>query len=247
MTRPLQGKPLLRKRLAKKFAQIAVDEKSQIASIGLESFGPALSKMFIRNRDRKMNTKANITLEEKKAEVWYYFSKDVRENYTGAISSNLKKLLTEPLEQEEGVEAENSEEDEKKVIDQNNDDLDMENFEEEEKYNVVERDEQPRRRRRKRQRVLTTIRQLQKSTALQIPPTRFRRLVREILATTSIPKRIQSSAVEALQESAESYLVMLFENAEIAKMHAHRHVLMPKDLQLALRLSSTKENELRIT
>ena len=40
----------------------------------------------------------------------------------------------------------------------------------------------------------------------------------------------------ALQEAAESFLVKHFENANYAAIHAKRCTVMPKDLQLILRI-----------
>ena len=48
--------------------------------------------------------------------------------------------------------------------------------------------------------------------------------------------RFQSSAILALQESAEAYLVALFEDTNLCAIHAHRVTIMPKDLALAIRI-----------
>jgi histone H3/H4 len=40
----------------------------------------------------------------------------------------------------------------------------------------------------------------------------------------------------ALQEAAEAYLVSLFEDTNLAAIHAKRVTIQPKDLQLARRL-----------
>ncbi|GFH08542.1 histone domain-containing protein [Haematococcus lacustris] len=48
--------------------------------------------------------------------------------------------------------------------------------------------------------------------------------------------RFQSSAVLALQEAAEAYLVGLFEDTNLAAIHAKRVTIMPKDIQLARRI-----------
>ncbi|EMS58304.1 Histone H3 type 1 [Triticum urartu] len=48
--------------------------------------------------------------------------------------------------------------------------------------------------------------------------------------------RFQSSAVSALQEAAESYLVGLFEDTNLCAIHAKRVTIMPKDIQLARRI-----------
>ena len=44
------------------------------------------------------------------------------------------------------------------------------------------------------------------------------------------------SAVMALQEAAEAYLVSLFEDTNLAAIHAKRVTIQPKDLALARRL-----------
>lgn len=48
--------------------------------------------------------------------------------------------------------------------------------------------------------------------------------------------RFQSSALSALQESAEAYLVSLFEDVNLAAVHAKRVTIMPKDMILARRI-----------
>ena len=48
--------------------------------------------------------------------------------------------------------------------------------------------------------------------------------------------RFQSSAVLALQEAAEAYLVGLFEDTNLCAIHAKRVTIMPKDIQLARRI-----------
>ena len=46
----------------------------------------------------------------------------------------------------------------------------------------------------------------------------------------------QSSAVLALQEASEAYLVGLFEDTNLCAIHAKRVTIMPKDIQLARRI-----------
>ena len=48
--------------------------------------------------------------------------------------------------------------------------------------------------------------------------------------------RFQSSAVNALQEAAEAYLVNLFEDTNCAAIHAKRVTIQVKDMALARRL-----------
>jgi histone H3/H4 len=48
--------------------------------------------------------------------------------------------------------------------------------------------------------------------------------------------RFQAAAVLALQETAEAYLVALFEDSNLCAIHARRTSVQPKDLQLARRI-----------
>jgi histone H3 len=48
--------------------------------------------------------------------------------------------------------------------------------------------------------------------------------------------RFQSSALLALQEASEAYLVGLFEDTNLCAIHAKRVTIMPKDIQLARRI-----------
>ncbi|ROT68979.1 histone H3 [Penaeus vannamei] len=79
----------------------------------------------------------------------------------------------------------------------------------------------------------------QKSTEL-LPsrklPSSFQRLVREIAQDFKTDLRFQSSAVMALQEASEAYLVGLFEDTNLCAIHAKRVTIMPKDIQLARRI-----------
>jgi histone H3 len=84
---------------------------------------------------------------------------------------------------------------------------------------------------------LREIRRYQKSTELLLRKLPFQRLVREIAQdfnTTDL--RFQGSAVLALQEASEAYLVGLFEDTNLCAIHAKRVTIMPKDIQLARRI-----------
>jgi histone H3 len=83
---------------------------------------------------------------------------------------------------------------------------------------------------------LREIRRYQKSTELLIRKLPFQRLVREIAQEFKSDLRFQSSAVLALQEAAEAYLVSLFEDTNLCAIHAKRVTIMPKDMQLARRI-----------
>ena len=83
---------------------------------------------------------------------------------------------------------------------------------------------------------LREIRKYQKSTDLLIRKMPFQRLVREIAHEFKTELRFQSTAVLALQEAAEAYLVNLFEDTNLCAIHAKRVTIMPKDMQLARRV-----------
>ena len=83
---------------------------------------------------------------------------------------------------------------------------------------------------------LREIRRYQKSTELLIRKLPFQRLVREIAQEFKTDLRFQGSAVLALQEAAEAYLVGLFEDTNLCAIHAKRVTIMPKDIQLARRI-----------
>ena len=75
---------------------------------------------------------------------------------------------------------------------------------------------------------LREIRRYQKSTELLIRRMPFQRLVREIAQDFKTDLRFQSSAVLALQEASEAYLVGLFEDTNLCAIHAKRVTIMPK-------------------
>ncbi|CAL9138699.1 unnamed protein product, partial [Musa acuminata var. zebrina] len=83
---------------------------------------------------------------------------------------------------------------------------------------------------------LREIRKYQKNTELLIRKLPFQRLVREIAQAFKTDLRFQMSAVSALQEAAEAYLVGLFEDTNLCAIHAKRVTIMPKDIQLARRI-----------
>jgi histone H3 len=83
---------------------------------------------------------------------------------------------------------------------------------------------------------LREIRRFQQSSTLLIRKLPFQRLVREVAHEFMADLRFQSSAVLALQEAAEAYIVGLFEDTNLCAIHARRVTIMPKDMQLARRL-----------
>jgi len=83
---------------------------------------------------------------------------------------------------------------------------------------------------------LRQIRKYQKSTDLLIKRLPFSRLVREIGADFKNDLRFQNTALLALQEAAEAYLVSIFADTNLCAIHAGRITIQPKDMQLALRI-----------
>ncbi|THH32941.1 hypothetical protein EUX98_g1294 [Antrodiella citrinella] len=93
------------------------------------------------------------------------------------------------------------------------------------------------------------IRKYQKDTSLLIRKLPFSRVVREIAMSmvtdlgdaggnneSAAGLRWQSSAIMALQEATEAYLVHLFEDTNLCAIHAKRVTIMQRDIQLARRI-----------
>ena len=80
------------------------------------------------------------------------------------------------------------------------------------------------------------IRHFQKSVDLLIPLLPFERLVHEIAQDCKMNLRFQSSAILALQEAAEAWLVALFESAYLCCIHRGWQTIAPKDFYLVRRI-----------
>ena len=93
---------------------------------------------------------------------------------------------------------------------------------------------------------LREIRCYQRSTENLINKTPFQKLIREISqayricpdgpGTPSVQVHFQSTAIAALQEAAENFIVGLFEDVNLLAVHARRVTIMPQDIRLALRI-----------
>ena len=90
---------------------------------------------------------------------------------------------------------------------------------------------------------LEEIRHYQKSTDLIIDKEPFYRLVREIVVGFNDKIKLKPTAVEALQEAAEAYVVGFFEDVNLCNIHAKRVTIMEPDVRLARRLRG--ENEIK--
>ena len=84
---------------------------------------------------------------------------------------------------------------------------------------------------------LREIRRYQKSTECLIKRSPFQKLIWEILqeyqvcpqgpGTPSVQVRFQSTAIAALQEAAENFIVGLFEDVNLLAVHAKKVTVMP--------------------
>ena len=83
---------------------------------------------------------------------------------------------------------------------------------------------------------LRQIRKFQRGTELLIRKAPFQRLVRESAQQQKDGLRWAASAVAAVQEATESYIISLLSDANLCALHSRRVTAMPRDLQLARRL-----------
>jgi histone H3 len=84
------------------------------------------------------------------------------------------------------------------------------------------------------------IRAYQKSTELLIRKLPFQRLVREVASSFKFGIRFSASSLLALQESAEAYMVGLFEDSNLLCLHAKRVTVTSRDMALARRIRGSK-------
>ena len=85
---------------------------------------------------------------------------------------------------------------------------------------------------------LREIMRYQKSTELLIRKLPFQRLVREVVYVMYKQQyRFQSTALLALQEASEDFLVRMFSMVNDIAIHANRQTIMPKNICLWRRLT----------
>ena len=89
---------------------------------------------------------------------------------------------------------------------------------------------------------LRQIRKYQKSYDLLIRKIPFQRLVREIVQQMYKNKhyRFQSTALLALQEASEAFLVRMFEEVNLIAIHGKRVTIQAKDIMLWKRVTDFK-------
>lgn len=79
--------------------------------------------------------------------------------------------------------------------------------------------------------ILNEICKAQNTTKLLIPKLPFARLVREIIQSMAgMDYRIQATALSALHEAAEVYVIGFLEDSNLSASHAGRVTLMAKDM-----------------
>lgn len=83
---------------------------------------------------------------------------------------------------------------------------------------------------------LREIRRYQRGTELLLKKAPFQRLVREVASALKEGLRFQSSAVAAIQEATESYVISLLADTNLCAIHTRRVTIMPRDVHLARRL-----------
>ena len=85
---------------------------------------------------------------------------------------------------------------------------------------------------------LRQIRRYQRSTELLIRKLPFQRLVKEVVQDLFPTEsyRFQSTAILALQEASESFLVRMFEQINDVAIHGKRVTIQLKDIQIWKRL-----------
>ncbi|KAA8618460.1 histone H3 [Pyrenophora tritici-repentis] len=82
---------------------------------------------------------------------------------------------------------------------------------------------------------LREIKRYQRGFELLLRKLPFSRVVREFAQVHKADIRFQRSAIEALQEATEAFLVGYFEDCNINSIHAKRVTIQEKDSQLARR------------
>ncbi|KAJ7074930.1 histone-fold-containing protein, partial [Mycena belliarum] len=87
---------------------------------------------------------------------------------------------------------------------------------------------------------LREIKRYQKTTETLIRCFPFQRLVPHHAMQHDL--RFQMTALVALQEAAENYLVGLFEDTQACTIHAKRVTVMAKDMGLALRIQNRRDD-----
>lgn len=79
------------------------------------------------------------------------------------------------------------------------------------------------------------MKRYQKSTELLLRRAPFQRLIREITGNYSVGTRFAASALLALQEATESYMVKMFDHTLALALHAKRVTVFQRDFNLVVK------------
>jgi histone H3 len=90
--------------------------------------------------------------------------------------------------------------------------------------------------RRFKSKQLREIRKYQSTAELLLPRAPFQRLVREIAQAKQSDIKFRPSALEALQEASEAFIIGMMEDGLLCTVHAQRVALMRRHLELAERI-----------
>lgn len=111
------------------------------------------------------------------------------------------------------------------------------------RVNITFETQEKKKRRRKQGTVaIKQIKYYQETTALLLRALPFHRVVREIVENVSpehLNIRWKASALIALQEATEAFMVAVFEDTNKAAIHAKRVTIRPEDLHLVRDIRSS--------
>ena len=93
--------------------------------------------------------------------------------------------------------------------------------------------------------MLKEIKIYQSGTEMLIRRLPFQSIVKEIIQKISGDLRLQSTAIMALQEAGETFLVGLLEQSNLCALHAKRVTIMPIDVQLARHIRGMFNEEIK--
>jgi len=79
-------------------------------------------------------------------------------------------------------------------------------------------------------------RELQRSSFTCIPRLPFSLLVKELVFRYGVDYRLQTMALEVIQEAAEDYMIRMFSDAVLLAEHGRRVTVMDRDVFLLLRI-----------
>jgi histone H3 len=101
---------------------------------------------------------------------------------------------------------------------------------------VMDEPKAQRQHRRPKSKQLREIKKYQSTTDLLLPKAPFQRLIREIARNKQPDIKFRQSALEALQEASEAFVIGMMEDGLLCTVHAQRVTLMRKDIALAERI-----------